>query len=76
MSCKKNVESHESILTHQSYAVQAGATQRARDIEKKQGYVCKSCGKIYCKVCLERHVVNAQRGAACPSCGGSFGYLQ
>jgi hypothetical protein len=37
--------------------------------------VCQKCGNLYCKVCLEKRVANPQQGAACPSCGGPFGYL-
>ena len=75
ISCRRQVEGWDSLLASQTIAVQAGLSQRARNMEKNQGYVCQSCGNLYCKACLEKHVVNPQRGAACPNCGGSFGYL-
>ena len=75
MNCGKAVNGCDQIMASQSHAVQAGLTQKARDMEKDQGYVCLSCGNIYCKVCLEGRVPDSQKGADCPTCGGSFGYL-
>lgn len=74
-NCRKKVEGRDSLMASQSIAVQAGLSQRARDLEKNQGYACNNCGNLYCKTCLERHVVSPQKGAMCPNCGGSFGYL-
>lgn len=45
-------------MTFQSIAVQIGLSQRARDLEKNQDYVCRNCENPYCEVCFERHVVN------------------
>ncbi len=74
-SCKKTVVGRDSLMATQSYAIQAGLAQRARELEKTQAYVCKNCGNLYCKACLEKHVSDSQQGAMCPGCGGSFAYL-
>lgn len=74
-SCGKKTQGRDALMAAQSYAVQAGLTQHARDLEKQQGYVCKSCGSLFCKSCLEGRVTSPQTGASCPRCGGSFGYL-
>ncbi|MFM6760777.1 MAG: hypothetical protein ACKPKE_20455 [Microcystis panniformis] len=75
MSCGRMLEGFDSLTASQSRAVIAGLSQQSRDLEKNQGYVCRNCGNIYCRVCLERYVFNPQKGASCPNCGGSFGYL-
>jgi len=75
VSCKRKVQGRDSLMASQSVAIQAGLSQHARDLGKNQGYVCSVCGRIYCKTCLEKHVLNPQRGAVCPACGGSFVYL-
>jgi len=75
MNCGRKVDGRDNLIASQSIAVQAGLSQRARDLEKNQGYVCQNCENLYCKACLEKHVSSPQRGAACPNCGGSFGYL-
>jgi hypothetical protein len=74
-ACRKRVEGLDALMASQVRAVRAGLTQKARDMEKDQGYVCQSCANIYCKVCLEGRIINPQAGASCPDCGGSFGYL-
>jgi hypothetical protein len=73
--CGKKVEGRDNLMASQFYAIQAGLTQNAREMEKSQGYVCKNCGDLYCKVCLETRVSNPQQGATCPGCGGFFEYL-
>jgi DNA-directed RNA polymerase subunit RPC12/RpoP len=75
MNCGKKVEGRDSLMASQSYAIQAGLTQKAKDMENDQGYLCQSCGRLYCRACLAGCISNPQAGAACPSCGGFFGYL-
>lgn len=75
MACSTRVEGRDALMASQVRAVQVGLTQKARDMEKNQGYVCQNCANVYCKACLEGHVINPQAGASCPNCGGSFGYL-
>ena len=75
VSCHQKVEGRDRIMMSQSIAVQAGLSHKAREAEKHQGYVCRGCGNLYCKSCLESRVSDPQRGASCPNCGGSFGYL-
>ncbi|MBN1378180.1 MAG: hypothetical protein JXA04_03000 [Gammaproteobacteria bacterium] len=75
MNCGKKVEGRDRLMASQSYAVQAGLTQKARDMEKNQGYMCRDCGNLYCKVCLESFVPDSQKGVVCPGCGGFFDYL-
>jgi hypothetical protein len=74
-SCGRTVEGRDRLMGLQTGMVMGGLNQEARDMEKNQGYLCKNCGKVYCKVCLEGRVVSPQKGATCPSCGGSFEYL-
>lgn len=75
MTCGKRTEGRDSLMASQSNAVQAGLIQSAADMEKHQGYLCQSCGNVYCKTCLSRHDASLQSGVACPGCGGAFGYL-
>ncbi len=75
MGCSRKVEGRDALMSSQAIAIQAGLTQRARDMEKNQGYMCLNCNNVYCKGCLEGRVINPQTGASCPNCGGSCGYL-
>lgn len=76
MSCGKTIYSYGEIMTKQSILVQIGQSNKAREIEALQGYCCTSCGRIYCKSCLERTAPSNQMGGrACPNCRGNFEYL-
>jgi DNA-directed RNA polymerase subunit RPC12/RpoP len=74
-NCGQEILTNEQIMYEQALLVQVGQAQQARMIEQRTGYRCKSCGRQYCKGCLERYArPSLSGGRACPVCGGGFGY--
>lgn len=74
--CADSLLSREQVMTEQGYLVQLGKSDAARVLEQRSGYRCQSCGRTYCRGCLERAgVPHPEGGVACPACGGRFGYL-
>ncbi len=72
--CGGTIYGEETVIAMQKQAVYV---QRdlygAQRIEQQSGYRCKSCGREYCKDCLERKAPgNIYGGKSCPSCGGRF----
>jgi DNA-directed RNA polymerase subunit RPC12/RpoP len=75
-NCGREILTNDQVMREQSLLVQVGQAQQARIIEQQTGYRCKSCGRQYCKGCLERSArPNLSGGRACPACGGDFEYM-
>ena len=71
--CSIETYGEETVIKEQQYALMRGDTYYAQRIEQKSAYRCKSCGKEYCKDCLEKKAPgNAYGGKSCPSCSGLF----
>jgi hypothetical protein len=71
--CRKIIYSEEKVLSLHSRYIASKDFLSVVDIEQASGYRCKSCGKEYCKDCLEKHAPGNYRGGkSCPSCGGFF----
>ncbi|GEM_PF-1855435 len=74
--CGQELLTNDQVMLDQSLLVQVGLAEEARKLELRTGYQCISCGKRYCKQCLEiRAFPNLAGGRACPYCGGDFRYM-
>jgi DNA-directed RNA polymerase subunit RPC12/RpoP len=75
--CRSTIYGEETVIEKQKRAVYVNFNPlEAQAIEQKSGYRCKSCGREYCKDCLEKHAPgNAYGGKSCPRCGGLFGIM-
>jgi hypothetical protein len=50
-----------------------GSTYLYRQLEDSKGFLCRSCGNVYCMVCLLSVApMGTHGGKACPACGGQF----
>ncbi len=72
--CRSTIYGEETVIEKQKRAVYVNFNPlEAQAIEQKSGYRCKSCGREYCKDCLEKKApANAYGGKSCPCCGGLF----
>jgi len=72
--CRTAIYGEETVIERQKRAVYVNFNPfEAQLIEQKSGYRCKSCGREYCKDCLEKKAPgNAYGGKSCPRCGGLF----
>ena len=72
--CRTTTYGEETVVEMQQQAVYLHHSPlEAQQIERKSGYRCKSCGREYCKDCLEKKAPsNAYGGKSCPSCNGLF----
>lgn len=73
--CGQELLTNDQVMLEQSLLVQVGQVEKARKLEQRTGYQCRSCGRRYCKQCLESASPNLSGGRACPACGGNFGYM-
>jgi membrane protease subunit (stomatin/prohibitin family) len=75
--CRTGIYGEETVIERQKHAVYVNFNPlEAQAIEQKSGYRCTSCGRKYCKDCLEKHAPNnACGGKSCPRCGGRFEIL-
>jgi ankyrin repeat protein len=71
---RTTIYAEETVIELQKQAVYVHHNpSEAMQIEQKSGYRCKSCGREYCKDCLEKKAPgNAYGGKSCPNCGGLF----
>lgn len=53
MSCGKIIYIYGAIMTKQSYLVQSGQSNKAREIEASQGYQCTSLAEVIVKTALK-----------------------
>lgn len=72
--CRTAIYGEETVIARQKHALYVNFNPlEAQAIEQKSGYRCKSCGREYCKDCLEKKAPgNAYGGKSCPRCGGLF----
>ncbi len=72
--CRTTIYGEETVIELQKQAVYIHRNvYEAQQIEQKSGYRCKSCGREYCKDCLEKKAPgNIYGGKSCPNCGGLF----
>ncbi len=72
--CRTTIYGEETVIARQKQAVYVHFNPlEAQQIEQKSGYRCKSCGREYCKDCLEKKAPgNIYGGKSCPGCGGRF----
>lgn len=73
--CGQELLTNDQIMREQVLLVQVGKAETARELEQRTGYQCISCGRRYCKHCLESAPPNPSGGRACPACGGNLGYM-
>jgi len=71
--CNKVAYGEATIIRLQKEALAQSNMFKAQTIDQQTGYRCKSCGKEYCKDCLEKKAPgNAFGGKSCPNCNGLF----
>jgi DNA-directed RNA polymerase subunit RPC12/RpoP len=72
--CRQGILGEETVIERQKQAVYVHRNPfEAQMIEQKSGYRCTSCGREYCKDCLEKKAPgNVYGGKSCPRCGGRF----
>jgi hypothetical protein len=72
--CRTTIYGEETVVETQKQAIYVRHNPvEAQLIEQKSGYRCKSCGREYCKDCLEKKAPgNMYGGKSCPKCGGLF----
>ncbi len=72
--CGGTIYGEETVIAMQKQAVYVHhSPYEAQLVEQQSGYRCKSCGREYCKDCLERKAPgNIYGGKSCPNCGGLF----
>ena len=76
--CHQKIYGEETAIEKQKQAIYIHhSPTEATMIEQKSGYRCKSCGREYCKDCLEKKAPsNNAGGKSCPKCGGQFQIIQ
>lgn len=75
--CGQELLTNDQLIYEQILLVQVGQADAARKLVQRTGYQCISCGRRYCKHCLEiRAFPKASGGRACPYCGGDFRYME
>ena len=71
--CHNTTYGEQTVIRLQKEALAQNNILEALRIEERSGYRCKSCGKEFCKDCLEKKAPsNAFGGKSCPGCNGLF----
>lgn len=71
--CQIFIYDEPTVIKIQKKHVDIGFDWIAQLIEKRSAYQCKSCGRTFCKECIEKKgILNNSGGRNCFRCNGQF----